>query len=159
MLVEPISTIKSPIYRDISETLNKTLFELYVPESYQPVVHGYYLDHPDIPPIHTPEPFESGNMCFTRLPLINIIDMLVTGQEFRWAHSTDIRKAADFLRMYIKQFERVDVSKDAAQKAFLEKAKHAEKKFRGYADERDSMTKKRPKKRLSLIERLKLLGF
>ncbi len=159
MLVEPIATIKSPIYRDIAETLNKTLFELYVPESYQPVVHGYYLAHPEIPPIHTPSEFESHNLCFTRLPLINIIDMISTGQEFRWKHSTDIRKASDFLKMYIKQFEKVDVSKDAEQKAFLERAKHAERVLRGYADERDSMTKKREKKRLSLIERIKLLGF
>lgn len=155
---EAPSTITSPIYRNIAETLNKTTFELYVRESYQPVVHYKYIENPWCKPIHIPDKCELGNMCYARYPLTYIIDMLVIGEEFRWKNSSDIPKAAIFLRSYLAAFEKMDLSGAPEQKAFVDKVALALDKFEQRVKEQKERTEKTPPKKLTLIDRLKALG-
>lgn len=155
---EAISTITAPIYRNAADTLNKTTFELYVRESYQPVVHYKYIENPWCRPIHLPDKCELGNMCYARYPLTYIIDMLVVGEEFRWKNSSDIPKAAVFLKAYLAQFEKMDLSGAPEQKAFVDKVALALDKFEQRVREQKARTEVTPKKRSTLIERLKALG-
>ena len=153
---EPRCTITSPIYRDCAETINKTCFDIYVKESYTPVVHGVYLDHPELPPVNAPMDCEIDNICYARLPLKNIIDMLATGQEFRWKYGSDIAKAEGILKTYLGQFEGINLDIHPEAKAFYEKVKLAHDKF--HARHVEQVKRTAPKKRLSIAERIRALG-
>lgn len=155
--------INSPIYRDIAETLNKTLFDVYVPESYTPVVHWLFLEHPEIPMIgheHASQggaDIESDNLCISKLPLSYIVDMLVTGQKFQWKYPSDIQKADMFIVTYLNQFKGVDLSKDPQLKQLVEKFQTAHEKFHERTLEQEAR-KPVEQKRLSVADLIRALG-
>ena len=152
----------SPIYRTLDETLNNTLFEMYVRESYRPVVHQYYIDHPNVAMLNAVSPMEENNLCYTRLPIINVIDLIVNGHEFAFKFGDDVPKVVAFLEAYIKQYESVKTQMgglkvDKDMQAFIEDAKFALKKLK--SKNRDIEDRKpRPKTKLTLVQRLKLFG-
>lgn len=156
---DPISTINSVIYRDIAETLNKTYFDVYIRESYQPVVHGYYLDHPEITPVNAPADFEMDNWCSARYPLTYIVNMLVNGHEFAWKYPSDSAKAEAFLKAYIDQFEGTNLSRDPEQKAFLSNVKTAYHAFHDHYMERKQRLDPPKPKKLSIADRIAMLGL
>lgn len=152
----------SPIYRTLDETLNKTTFEMYVRESYRPVVHQYYIDHPNVPMLNAVSAMEENNLCYTRLPIINIIDLIVNGHEFAFKFSDDVPKVIAFLDAYIKQYNDIKAQSggirvDKDMQAFIEDAKFALKKLKSKNKDIEDR-KPRPKVRLTLMQRLKLFG-
>lgn len=153
---EPRHTLNTFIYRDVAETINKTLFEVYVKESYMPVVHGVYLDNPSITPINAPDPFDMDNMCYSRLPLKNLIDMLATGQEFWWKYGDDVAKAEGILKTYVDQFDGINLDRDPDAKAFLEKVKLAYSNF--HQKHKEQIRRTAPPKRLSIVDRIRAMG-
>ena len=160
MALRDTSRYSSPVYRSLDDTINKTTFELYVRESYRPVIHGYYLEHPEIPMLNQVSPMEENNVCYTRLPIINIVDLVVNGHEFSFKHGKeDIPKVINYLEAYIKQYEAVNngTNMDKDITAFVNDAKHTVKVLsRKNKDIGDRSPK--PKKKLSLIDKLKLFG-
>lgn len=159
LIKEATSTINSPIYRNAAETLNKTTFELYVRESYQPVVHYKYIENPWCRPIHLPANGELGNLCYVRYPLTYIVDMLCIGEEFRWKNSSDISKAVGFLKAYMDQFKGIDLSRNPEQQMFMDKVKTALDKFETRVKEQKARTEKPKPKTMSIVDRIKLLRF
>ena len=155
---EDAVTINSTIYRDPAETLNKTTFEIFVREAYQPVVHAVYIEKPWCRPIHMPDKCELGNFCYARYPLTYIIDMLVVGEEFRWKNSSDIPKAAMFLRAYLNSFKGVKLDKNPEQQSFVDKVALALDKFDQRVKEQKERTEVPEKKRMTIIDRIKALG-
>ena len=123
MRAEKISTISSPIYRDIARTINETKFDLFIRGSYIPVLHYRYIQDPSIRPINMPDPMEEENWNKASYSLSTIIDMFVGGHEFSFRNSGDLEKAAGFLKAYIDQFTDLDVSGNPELKSFLANAK------------------------------------
>ncbi len=154
---EPAATIRTPIYRDVAMTLNKTCIDVYVTEKYTPVVHYVYLEKPWVTPINAASDFEVDNWCKSRLPIINLIEMLVTNQQFAFVNSSDVGKVAGFIQCYIKQFEGINLDKDPQQKAFLENCKLAYTKFHDRFILRKIQFEKPKEKKLSLVDRLAML--
>jgi hypothetical protein len=151
-------TMSAPIYRSLEETLNKTTFELYVRESYHPVIHGYYLQHPEVAMINAVVNEEENNICYTRLPIINIIDLLVNGHYFAWKNPEDVTKVRTFLKAYVDQFKGVKFDKENKDmESFLSDCKFAldqlDMKIR---DQKERVPT--PKKRRTIKELLGILG-
>ena len=156
MAIEPLSTVRSPIYRDITETMNKTLFDVFIKESYMPIVHGVYLANPNITPIHMPDPFEEDNFCRARLPIKNIVEMTVLGHEFAFAFARDAIKVKGIIDCYVAQFEGINLNNDPEQKAFIENCKETSKVL-GSKRRNIENREHHPQRKLSIAERLAML--
>lgn len=156
MAYEPLSTIRSPIYSDITRTMNETLFDVYIKESYMPIVHGVYLANPNIPPIHMPDPFEGDNFCRARLPIKNIVEMTVLGHEYAFVYPKDAIKVKGIIDSYLNMFEGIVLNNDPEQKAFIDNCKETSKVL-GSKRRNIENRERQPVRRLSLAERLAML--
>lgn len=152
------STMSSPIYRSLVDTLNKTQFELYVRESYHPVIHGYYLQHPEIPMVNAVSPEEENNICYTRLPIINIVDILVTGQYLAFKNPEDADKVRVLLKAYVDQFKNHKFDKENKDmEAFINDCRYALDQINlKVQDQKERVPA--PKQKRTLRDYLKILG-
>lgn len=90
-------------YRDIGETINKTTFELRVPDDYETTIPGYYQKFPERQPIYQ----GATDLAFTYLPCARIIDMCNSDIPFTIVHASDVIVICGLISQYIKALKSV----------------------------------------------------
>jgi hypothetical protein len=87
-----------PIFQpDIGDTINKTTFELRVPDDYETTIPGYYQKFPERIPIYQGET----DLAFTYLPIARMIDMCNTNVPFTVVHVEDVVTICNLITKYI----------------------------------------------------------
>jgi len=119
------------IYRDMADNLSKIKFPVTVTEAYTPNVHYSLLREGAPPPVFNPGPSESGAMCKASLSGDFIIDALCTGQYISFDNPDDMAILADWIEIYLKSYESIDLTRYPDRASFNANAKKALGMLRG----------------------------
>ena len=119
------------IYRDMADNLSKIKFPVTVTEADTPNVHYSLLREGAPPPVFDPGPSESGAMCKASLSGDFIIDALCTGQYISFDNPDDMDILADWIEIYLKSYESIDLTRYPDRASFNANAKKALGMLRG----------------------------
>ncbi len=149
------------LYRDISDTLNKTPFDVRVPDDYEPVLPGYYKKFPERNPFY----YGTTEDCYSSLPIASIIDMCVNNITFTIVNRDDVLLIVTLIKQYVNAMgPRIDHFDDTTQaKIFLANCRRAlavlgESDQRAEREEKDDQVYKKPSGLLDVLNAMNNLG-
>jgi len=149
------------IYRDLADTMNKSKFEVRVPDNYEPVLPGYYRKYPERNPIY----YGITEDCYATMTISGIVDMCVNNVTFTIVNRADVPLISEILEAYIKA---IAVSVDALEsshphKVFLNNCRLTlntlrDSTNRAEREEEAESKVRKPKDLLSVLQRMNELG-
>lgn len=149
------------IYRDLAETMNKSRFEVRVPDNYEPVLPGYYRRHPERNPFY----YGITEDCYATMTISGIVDMCVNGVAFTIINRSDVPLISEILEKYIKAIEgSVDtLANTHPHKVFLNNCRQTlgtlrEPASKAEKEENAESKVKKPTDILSVLQRMSDLG-
>lgn len=148
-------------YADVVKSINTTQFEVYVRNSYTPVIHPFYIDHPDVPMIGHENPnmeITDDDMCFSKLPVNYIVDMLVNGEPFSFVHTKDVAKMEAIIKSYVAQCDEAKDQLKPEMKPLVEKYRKAYGMLHEHTLDRERRQSAHQPKKLSIADILRALG-
>ena len=126
MAFEPPKPSSHPvIYADMSKNLSEVKFDVYVKESYVPVVHYSYLGEGAPPPVRAVDDVNCNDVCVSKLPITFIVDALVNGEWISFKNIADIKVVIDWIDRYLASFESMDLTAHPDVIGFNNNAKRA----------------------------------
>lgn len=89
-------------YRDVADTINKTKFELRVPDTYEPKLPGYYRKFPERRPVYN----ASTPNTFTMMTIANMVEMATNDISFTIVKREDVLIIVDTMQDYVQKMRR-----------------------------------------------------
>lgn len=90
-------------YPDLSDTINKTTWDMRVTDSYEAIIPQYYKDNPKIKPIYTGD----SEHTFTKMTIAHIVDLCVNEVPFSIVRHEDVVSIVGLLKTYTQSLKRV----------------------------------------------------
>jgi len=87
------------VYGDISEAVNKMKFEIRVPDSYTPIIPGYYKKFPNRSPFFQ----ENQPFSYTKMTCADIVDLCNSGIQFVIIRREDVEIITNMISRYVSK--------------------------------------------------------
>ena len=149
------------IYKDIADTMNKSMFEVRVPDSYEPVLPGYYRKYPERNPIY----YGITEDCYATMTISGIIDMCVNKVTFTIVNRSDVPLICEIILTYINAIRgTIDPLPDThPHKVFLNNCRYTlsvlrESKDKAVKEEEAESKLKKPKDLISVLQEMNKYG-
>ena len=128
-MAAPFDPIKSKMFPDVWDNIDKIRFDVYVKENYNAVVNIVHnsavFGDKQPPPIMEVNDLNSDDLCHARLTTRYIVDALVNGKYLQFKFLSDMMWVQKWLKDYIAEASAVDLSEHPDYMAFVANAKQA----------------------------------
>ena len=91
------------IYPTIAETINKSLFEVMVPDTLELNIPTYYRKYPEFAPFYE----STGTYSKANLPIKDIVYICYQGHQFEVVHQNDSILIVDLINQYLDEYREV----------------------------------------------------
>lgn len=107
------------LYGDISQAINNVKFNVRIPDSYTPVVPGYYMKYPD----RTPAFEDNQPFSFSKLTCADIIDLCNLGVQFIISDRADVEVITGMITRYADHLRQYAIGMDETSKPVIDLGK------------------------------------